>query len=776
MWSLAEIRPGSSVKSNRKNEKIKMDKKQISGNIIKYRWFIILAVIAYTVFSVVQITKLRIDADVLSSLPDDDKHAVLLKKIGERFGGNRMGIVILETDNVYQTPVIKDIKTLTDSIAKIDGISSVSSLTNIINIKGDDNGIEVGKLVDEYNLPETPEDFEELRRKIAGNDMYKGAIVSEDETSSLVVFTLDNKADINIISREVLDKSSSLNLPEKLYYIGSPMLITYIAELMKKDLMTLLPVAFLLIALILFISFRSFDGVLLPIVSAIIAIIWTLGAMSLTGYSMSMISNNLPIILLAIGSAYTIHVINRVNAMRSTGEKNVIVSALNDVMVPVVLAAITTVIGFVSFIFGAYLEMIVEFGIFTALGTFIACLMSLIFVPALLSLVPVKKKMNEANPSAKTFIESKLLIPLYNVLIRKPKMILWIWILLIATSLSGLFFIKRSVDIQEYFKKGNPTREAERIMIEKFGGTKPVFVYFKGNMQDPKVLNSMMETSKFMEKSPDINTSMSVATLISEINFAITGERQVPEDPAMIQQMWFLLDGNEVMQRFVSEDLTEGIIISKFKSPDNKAKIQFAKDMDDYIKEHSTEDCEIQITGMPFVDVTMDRSLVNSQLGSISIAIVFVILIVGLILRSLLNGLYAAVPIIAAIIILFGVMGLTGISLNIATVLVASIALGIGIDYSIHIISHFNDLYLTTGDLEGSLKNTLMISGRAIIINVISVSAGFLVLVFSEMVPLQYFGVLIAISMVSSSLGALTLLPTILILIHHKKTKSKNIP
>ena len=306
-------------------------------------------------------------------------------------------------------------------------------------------------------------------------------------------------------------------------------------------------------------------------------------------------------------------------------------------------------------------------------------------------------------------------------------------------------------------------------MVEKFGGTKPVFVYFKGNMQDPAVLKTMIATSKYMEQSPDIYSSMSVAKLISEINLAIAGQREVPEDLAMVEQMWFLLEGNEVMQRFVSEDLSEGIIISKFKSPDNESKIIFAKYMDEFIKQNSREDCEIQITGMPFVDITMDRSLINSQLGSISIAIIFVIIIVGLMLRSLKNGLFASIPIIAAIIILFGVMGLTGISLNIATVLVASVALGIGIDYSIHIISHFNDIFEKSGELEQSIRKTLLISGNAIIINVISVSAGFLVLIFSDMVPLQYFGILIAISMLSSSLGAMTLLPAILIMIHNKK-------
>ncbi len=742
---------------------------KISKIIIKIRWLIILMVVLLTAFFGLQLGKLTINADVLSSLPDDDKHAVLLKKIGQSFGGNRMGIVILETDNIYQTSVIEHIRTLTDTIEKIEGVSSVSSISNIINIKGGEYGIEIGRLVDEYEIPSSDKAFDELRNNIAANEMYKGSIVSEDETSVLVIFTLEDTANVNAVASAVLAKTKALNLPEKLYYIGSPMLITYIAELMTKDLMLLLPIAFLLIAIILFISFRSLKGVILPLLSAVIAIIWSLGTMSLLGYSMSMISNNIPIILLAIGSAYTIHVVNRVNQQEKTAIKNSIPLALSYVMLPVILAAVTTVIGFVSFVFGAYLEMIVDFGLFTALGTFVACLMAIFFVPALLAVLPVNANKTTSARAKSSFIENKLILPISNVLFTKTKLILGLWFITILISLTGIMSIERSVDIQEYFKKGNPTREAERIMVEKFGGTKPVFVHFKGNMQDPEVLKTMIATSNYMEQSPDIYSSMSVAKLISELNLAITGEREVPEDLAMVEQLWFLLDGNEVMQRFVSEDLSEGIIISKFKSPDNESKIIFAKYMDEFIKQNSREDCEIQITGMPFVDITMDRSLIYSQLGSISIAIIFVIIIVGLMLRSLRNGFLASIPIIAAIIILFGVMGLTGISLNIATVLVASVALGIGIDYSIHIISHFNDIFEKSGDLEQSIRKTLLISGNAIIINVISVSAGFLVLVFSDMVPLQYFGILIAISMLSSSLGAMTLLPAILIIFHNKK-------
>ena len=744
-----------------------------SKGIVAKKWLIIALVLIGTLFFGNEIRSLKIDADIVRSLPDKDPDAKLLKKIGKNFGGNNMGVIILETDNIYQTSVLKHIQIITDTLANIDGITTVSSLTNIINIKGGDYGIEIGKLVDEYELPESPKDFQLLRNNILNNEMYKGSIVSEDETSTLIIFSLDNDFDVTTVAKNVIQKTEALNLPEKLYYIGSPMLVTYISDLMRNDLTNLLPLAFLVIAFILFLSFRSISGVLLPLLIAFISIIWSLGSMAFLGIKMSMISNNIPIILLAIGSAYTIHVINRINKVSQSKKTDVISTALAFVLIPLILAALTTIIGFVSFIFGAYLSMIVDFGIFTALGTLFASLLSIFFVPSILEAVHYKSK-KTIKQSENSFLTNYFLKPINALLIKKPKTILVFWMVLIAISIVGMSSIKRSVDIQEYFKKDNPTRLAENIMIEKFGGTKPIFVHFKANMQSPKVLKTMIQTSEHMEKSPDVYTSMSIAKLIAEINLNITNTREIPNKIEQIEQLWFLLEGNEVLNRFVNEDLTEGIIISKFKSPDNESKKEFANYMREFIANNSSEDCKIEITGMPFVDITMDQSLINSQIGSILIAILFVIILVGIILRSWISGLYASIPIIATIILLFGFMGLSGISLNIATVLVASVALGIGIDYSIHIISHFNESYKKSQDLYGSIQESILISGNAIIINVISVSAGFLILVFSEMVPLQYFGLLIALSMISSCLGALTLLPSILILMNRNKSK-KNI-
>jgi len=738
---------------------------KLAKSILRYRLIIILIVLVISGFTGYQITKMEINSDVINSLPDDDPDAALLKRIATQFGSNKMGMVIVEADDIFQTHIIEDVLKLTDTIKDIDGVMSVTSMTNIIDI----SELGIGTLVDPYDIPDEEYELEALRQRVNEKEMYKGSIVSEDGTATLIIFALSEEANVEEVAIAVFDKTQAMNLPETLYYAGSPMMVSSISALISNDLITLLPIAFLLIALILALFFKTKRGVVLPLINVALAIVWTMGIMALFGYKMSMISNNIPIILLAVGSAYTIHVLNRINQMKDTDRRKALIRAMIYIFIPVLLAAITTAIGFMSFIFGAYLEMIRDFGIFTSLGTFFAALLSLFFTPALIASLSIysKKAQKENGTDKNKLLDKYFLIPLKELLIKHPKYTLTTWGILIGISIIGIFLIKRSVDIQEYFKKDNPARKAENIMINKFGGSKPIFVLFKGDIQSPEVLNTMLETADYMKKSPDVYTTNSIANLIKEVNFGMgEGVRRIPPEKDMIEQLWaFSLDGNEILRTYVNEDLSEAIIISKFMSPDNIAKMEFARYMNEFISKHSSEECEIEITGMPFVDVTMDRSLINSQFGSLSIAIIMVIIFVGLILRSLKTGIFATIPIIAAIIILFGVMGFSGIPLNIATVLVASVALGIGIDYSIHVISNVKYLMKThEDDISHALEETILISGKAIVINVISVSAGFLVLLFSEMVPLQYFGFLVALSMIGSGVGSLTLLPVILIL------------
>lgn len=743
--------------------------------VIKRRWLILTAVLLITIFFVYQITNLQINSDIITSLPDDDPAAKLFKEIGTEFGGNDMGMIVLETNDIFDAEVIDHIRIITDSVRFTQGVSSVTSLTNILDIKSSEWGIEIGKLVDEYDLPTTREELDSLKAYVLSKEMYKGAIVSDNATASAILFTLLPDADNQVVAKEIKTKVEKLDIPEKLYFGGLPMMMNEINNLILSDIVRLIPIIFIVLLVILWLSFRSFRNALLPLLTAGISVIWTLGIMSVTGYELTIITNIIPVVLLAVGSAYTIHVLNSVSHTLNHDKRQAVIKALGYVTIPVILAALTTAIGFISFVFGSYLLMIKDFGIFTAAGTLIALLLSLSFVPAFIFVFSQNSNKNEVdNEEKKTFLTHKILLPLSRLLFKHPKYTLGAWILLLLVFIIGIFQLETSVNMADYFKRDNPTRVAEEMMQEKFGGSLPIFVVFKGDMQSPEVLQMMIKTENFLKDDPNVSVAQSVADLIEQMNDAMGEGRRIPEDKAKIEQLWFLLEGQEVMPQLVNDDLTKGVIQSKFASVNSKDIEAFTEKMNRFMAENSNGNCQIELTGMPSVYVKLNSSLINSQYNSLLIAIIMVVLIIGAILQSFLKGIYAAIPVIATIVVLFGFMGVTGIPLDIATVLVASIALGIGIDYAIHVITGFNHYLTENGDAEKSIEGVILSSGKAIVINVFSVSAGFLVLLFSQIVPLQNFGLLVAISMVGSGFGALTLLPVILILVNRKRKITAN--
>ncbi|MBN2276034.1 MAG: RND family transporter [Bacteroidales bacterium] len=742
------------------------------NNLLKIKWLIIVLVLTITAFLSFQIPHIRINSDVISSLPEHDRDAALLKKIGKNFGGNKTGMVIIESGNIFTQEALGHLRQITDTLSETENISSVISLTNMVNVKSDGDGLEIGNLVDEDYISGTDEELTSLKEHVLADDNYKGSIVSADGTTALILFSISEETNMQSVARLVQEKIEALHLPEKIYFAGSPMLLTAISRLIASDLKRLLPVAFVLIIFVLYLGFRSFRGVILPLLTAVLAILWVIGIMSLVGSEMTMVSNNIPIVLLAISTAYAIHVLNRIDQVREDLNKAIII-ALSYVAIPVILSALTTIGGFTSFIFGSYLSIIRDFGIYTSLGTFFALLLSIFFIPALISAFSWKNKgfRTRHDEADITFFSRFLHMPLHKLLFTYSKRVLFVWIAITVISISGFFLVKRNVDVQNYFRKDNPTRIAEDIMTEKFGGSKPVFVLFRGDIQDPATLNLMLETEAYMKMNPGIEKTQSVADIVSEMSGALGLGNKIPEEKETVEQIWFLIEGNENLKSLVSDNLDEALIISTFTSPENRERIQFGEYMKAFIDRNSTPECSMEITGMPFIEVTMDRSLIKSQIGSLIIAVIFIIMVVSIFLRSFSAGLFAAIPVISTIIILFGVMGFTGIPLNIATVLVASIAMGIGIDYSIHVISHFNSHIKEGATISEALDQTIAVSGKAIFINVVSVTAGFLVLLFSEMVPLQYFGLLISLSMIGSGLSAMTLLPVILILAHRRKYK-----
>jgi hydrophobe/amphiphile efflux-3 (HAE3) family protein len=739
------------------------------SRIVRLRWVIVIVVAALTLFFGFQLKNIKVNSDILSSLPDNDDTGVLYKQIGKEFGGNEIGMIVLETDDIFKTDVLDHVRQITDSLMIMPGVTGVTSLTNILDIKSSEWGIEIGKLVDEYELPETQEELESLRQYVFSKEMYKGTIVSDDGTATVILFNVLPEVNKLKIAGNIKTRITTMDLPETLYFGGLPFLLSDITDILLSDMVWLISIVFVVIALILLISFRNLRGMLLPLLTAGITVVWTLGIMAISGIEITIITNFMPVVLIAIGSAYTIHILNSIDLSTLEDRKNALITAVSHTIMPVFLASATTAVGFVSFIFGAYLTMIKDFGIATAIGILIALLLSIIFVPAFISALSMYRRKSLTTKSASGILADKVLHPLINLLFHHPKRVLIAWSIFLILGIGGIFMIKTSVNITEYFKKDNPVRISEDLMQRKFGGSLPVYVQFEGDIREPDVLKMMMKTKEFMEEDPNITSAQSVADLVAQMNDAMGEGNRIPDEKAKIEQLWFLLDGQDVMAQLVSDDLHKAIIQSKFASIETDEISAFTDKMNDFIRENQMENCTIRFTGIPPLYVKLNDSLIKSQYSSLIIAVFLVLIIVAAIMRSVPKGIYTTIPIIATIILLLGFMGFTGTPLDIATVLVGSIALGIGIDYSIHVISGFNTFYNTYGDTKKAIEETILNKGKAVIVNVTSVAAGFLVLMKAQIVPIQNFGLMIAVSMVASGIGALTLLPVILILANRRR-------
>jgi len=735
--------------------------KRFSEFVIKFRIPIIIITIIITAV-LGFLMKFDINADLSSYLPADDPAAKLYRYIGQKYAGSNIAIVALETDDIFNKQTIADVNTLTNEFKLLKGVAYVTSLTNVLDVKTLPDGMDIGKLIDEYNLPQTPAELARLKEYTLSRPIYNGRLVSADATVTLIICRLAEDFNKGDVAKQIRETVSRQHPAEKVYYSGLPFQVLEISDIIVKDIVFLIPLAGLVILLVLFFSFRTIKGVLLPLTTVGISIVWTLGIMSVFNIPLSIISNIIPVVLIATGSAYSIHVINRFGEYRGNQSRiNHSISSLKEVGVPVMLAAFTTMIGFIAFVYGSYLTIIRQFGIFSCIGIFFSFLVSVTFVPAVLSFL-VAKKPGAVKKSGSGAV-NRIMDRIGSFVLKYNKAIIFTGIIIAIVSVIGMPMISREIDMLSYFKGNTNIRQAESIIGNKLGGSVPIQILVKGDIQDPRVLREMADLETYLKNEVKLNNPQSIVELIEEMNNAMGEGKKIPDSKSKIVNLWFLIEGDEVVSQMVNNDKTEALITATTVNFNTRNLKTIVEKIGNYIHSHDSGLVTFQQTGLSAIYTRLDQSIVNSQIQSIIIAIIMVFLVNMLLMRSLAGGLLGIIPISFTLLFLFGFMGFAAIPLDIATVLVGSISLGIGIDYSIHFIHRFKSELKNQKSMHDALNKTLETTGKGILINVATVTLGFLVLLLSSLIPLNRFALLIAITMIGSGVGAVTLLPAVII-------------
>ncbi|MCL6614897.1 MAG: MMPL family transporter, partial [Firmicutes bacterium] len=355
------------------------------------------AIIAVAVLAtlVLGLAALRIErrVDLEENLPKTNPRLAVFHEFRAEYGSGGSVVIILTARDVFAPRSLAALDRLTKGLLDLQGVKSVTSLTNLTEFVGEGETLRSGPIIS--TLPKTQAEARALRERILADPWYAGRLVSEDGRASIIVVSLANAETLEEALR-TLDRVRAYVGRAKgdftANFAGSLVMDEQIDRALGADVAFLFPIVLLAIAVVLFLSFRTVRGVVLPLVTVGISVIWTLGIMSLLGRPLSLVSNIVPVLLLGVGSAYGIHIVARFQEkiQAGLGREEAVRSTIAGTGFGVWMAAITTVAGFGSLALSK-IRMIFDFGVFSALGVAVAFMVSITFIPALLLLLPLPR-------------------------------------------------------------------------------------------------------------------------------------------------------------------------------------------------------------------------------------------------------------------------------------------------------------------------------------------------------------------------------------------------
>ena len=762
---------------------------------------VIAIIAAITLFFGFFIPQVQFNNDAGDFIPPSDEERIYNEEMQEVFGNDDVIYIGLVTDNIYKPATLAKVTELTSLIEEVEGVADVTSLASVNNIEGTEDGMEVYAFVDEDELPETEEDAQRIREQLHSWDVLLENLVSKDDTATTIVVKLEANVDMAIQERVYHEVRGIVEANkaegERYHYSGYTAINVMLGEYMLDDIKYLLPFAFLVVALALYLSFRSLNGVILPLVNVGIAVIWTIGSMAMLKVPLSLPCTAIPVILVSVGSAYAIHVIHDYydELKKGLAKDAAFLSCFNKIGLAVVMAGLTTVVGFGTLVTSDVIPL-KDFGVFVAFGTFASLVLALTFVPAVLYLEKTrelataptnqKKKEHLFDRLSKALLKGAVTLVMNH---RGIALGLGLAIFIIAAYGTSLVFVDDNGIA--YFQKSTDVRKDDVVLNEKFGGTHLYSVIVTGpdidSMKEPRILKEMEGLQAHLQQTfPFIGKTMSLADYIKKMNMAMHENQKEfyrlpdPENPEsrdLIGQYLLLysMSGDpEDFDDVVDYDYQQArmVILSKDGSTVQTQKV--VNEIYAYTTKHFDPDYQVRVTGSAYTPLVMDKHVVEGSKRSIISSLIAVLILTSMIFRSLYGGLLTIVPLSLAVLVNFAIMGFFEIPLEIGSAIVSNAAIGIGVDYAIHFTTRFRhemakrSLKMNEEDLFQAAVITATTSGQAIFYNAVAVAAGFLVMSFSLFMPLVRLGVLVAGIMFTTSAGSILFLP---ILISYLKPK-----
>lgn len=566
----------------------------------------------------------------------------------------------------------------------------------------------------------------------------------------------------------------------KMEITGSGVISYQIDEMTNASNRIIIPSIFIAIMLILFFNFKRISYVFLPLIGLGISIIWLFGTMTLLGMKFNTMAVALIPLIMGLGVDYSIHLFHNYVAEVQKGQSigEAIASSVKDVGNAMFLATLTTCIGFLSFLTST-VPPLRDFGILCAIGIVYTFIVTITLLAASRYIIDKKK---ERRIAMKKLSFKNLMERLTDILCRHPKKVLLLALLVTLTMGISAINLQTAFSMEEFLPKENPAiKTMEKISEEfPFSSQEQEYILIEGNIATVKALEGIYDThaniedDEFVAKEP--NGRAKVVSILSIIQKAIEENKSllnrfdikngIPQSDEKVKELYdYLYEKNEREVRTVlykKGNSYNATLIRIYIKPvkSNKEMEKLFKDLNDDIVSYGN--AKAIVTGEKTLMYTITSSLTESQLRSTLICIIFAAFVIIIAYRKPLFGLITMVPVIVSAIWILGTMYFMGYSLNVMTVMITSLTIGLGITYAIHAVERFRIIADKTGDVIKAIDETVGHTGGALLMAAVTTIAGFGMLIFSPMPPERQFGVVTAITILYSFITTILILPPLL--------------
>jgi len=609
------------------------------------------------------------------------------------------------------------------------------------------------------------------------NDLVYGSVVSEDFSLTAVIALLKTDVSDNYMIGEINKLVEDNPGEEELIIGGLPYTRFHVAKNIQNDLRRLLPLGILIMLVFLFICFKQLRGVVLPFFVVIMSILVSMGLIPLLGWKIQVLTIVLPVMLIAIANDYGIHLIARYQEYNIEGntysKKELAKKIFSSLSKPVLLTGLTTMAGMLC-LFGHFIVAARQLGILASFGILFALTASLLFIPALSSLLPKAKPVIRANiDDKKKPILERMLGFFGNVVSNRPKAIIAGALIFAAIASVGTLFVVIDTDPNKYFPRDHPIVYAADLVNNELGGAQNISVVYEGDIKDPGIMKKMDNMERELQKMPEVGNTTSIARAVRQMSRALNEEDEefydvIPSSRNAVAQYFELysMSGDpDDFEKLVDFPYENAMITARLKTISTKKLNKIISQINEMVK--NDEDVRL-VGGFGVILSEVAHRIVNGQFLSLALAIVVVGGLLMILFRSVTAGLISAIPLALSITILFGLMGIFHIELNMATAMLSSIMIGVGVDYTIHFLWRYRQERKNGLIPQKAVKKTLTTTGRGIVFNAFSVIIGFIALLFSGFMPVKFFGFLVVVSIFSCLIGALILIPALCLVLKPK--------